>query len=210
MNEKPLLALQCRVRYYIKFENMLLLSVAMHYRKEFLMNKKSFTPQLVVMALLIAFEIVLTRLLSINTPIVRIGFGFMPVVVNAMIFGPVRAGTCYAAGDIIGAVLFPTGGYFPGFTLTAFFAGAVYGIFLHKKEIKWLNVILAAGTVTLILNLSMDTLWLYILTNTGVVALIVPRIVKAGIMFLIQTVVIKLLADHVVTRLPIYKSLKAH
>ena len=28
----------------------------------------------------------------------------------------------------------------------------------------------------------------YILTNTGVVALIVPRIVKAGIMFLIQTV----------------------
>ena len=45
----------------------------------FLMEKKSATSRLVIMAFLIAMEIILTRFCSINTPILRIGFGFLPV-----------------------------------------------------------------------------------------------------------------------------------
>ena len=67
---------------------------------------------LVTMALLIALEVVLTRFLSINLPIVRIGFGFLPVAIAAILFGPLWAGIGYAVGDLIGMLIWPTGAYF--------------------------------------------------------------------------------------------------
>ena len=53
------------------------------------MEKKSATSRLVIMAFLIAMEIILTRFCSINTPILRIGFGFLPVAMMGIMFGPV-------------------------------------------------------------------------------------------------------------------------
>lgn len=64
-------------------------------------------------AALIAIEIVLSRFCSIATPIVKIGFGFVPVAVCAMLYGPVWAGAAGGLGDFIGAILFPIGGYSP-------------------------------------------------------------------------------------------------
>ena len=50
------------------------------------MEKKSATSRLVIMAFLIAMEIILTRFCSINTPILRIGFGFLPVAMMGIMF----------------------------------------------------------------------------------------------------------------------------
>ncbi|MEI3502102.1 MAG: folate family ECF transporter S component [Anaerovoracaceae bacterium] len=60
------------------------------------MEKKSATSRLVIMAFLIAMEIILTRFCSINTPILRIGFGFLPVAMMGIMFGPVWAAAGYA------------------------------------------------------------------------------------------------------------------
>ena len=100
--------------------------------------------RLVTMAFLIALEIVLTRFCSINTPILRIGFGFLPVAMMGIMFGPLWAGIGYAVGDLLGMLIFPSGAYFPGFTLTAFLTGLVFGFFLHGKEITWKKVLPAA------------------------------------------------------------------
>ena len=62
------------------------------------MEKKSATSRLVIMAFLIAMEIILTRFCSINTPILRIGFGFLPVAMMGIMFGPVWAAAGYAIG----------------------------------------------------------------------------------------------------------------
>ena len=35
-------------------------------------------------------------------------------------------------GDLIGALLFPVGAYFPGFTLSSFLDGAIYGWCFRK------------------------------------------------------------------------------
>ena len=74
---------------------------------------------MVQVAALIAIEIVLSRFCSIATPIVKIGFGFVPIAVCGMLYGPVWAGVAGGAADLLGAVLFPIGAYFPGFTLSA-------------------------------------------------------------------------------------------
>ena len=86
---------------------------------------------LTLMGLLTAVEIVLSRFLSISAWNTKIGFAFVPVVIAAILLGPYRAGIVAALADFLGAVLFPIGAYFPGFTLTAFFMGVIYGLLLH-------------------------------------------------------------------------------
>lgn len=148
-----------------------------------------------MIAILIASEVVLTRLLSINLQIVRIGFGFLPPALIALAYGPLWAGAAYALGDIIGALVFPTGAPFPGFTLTAFLTGFVFGIFLYKPETNRtspLKVLPATLIVCFALNLALDTLWLYILLDKAVAGMLPSRILKVAIMAPIQIFLIPL------------------
>jgi len=98
------------------------------------MEQKSNTKRLVVLAFLIALEIILTRFCSIQTPIVRIGFGFLPVAMMGILYGPLWAGIGYAAGDVLGMLIFPSAAYFPGFTLTAFLTGIIFGFSSREKR----------------------------------------------------------------------------
>ena len=84
---------------------------------------------IITIAFLIALEIILTRFLSINTPILRMGFGFLPVAMCAILYGPLWAGAAYAIGDILGWMLFPTGPYFPGLYGNRFFDRPDFRIF---------------------------------------------------------------------------------
>ena len=77
------------------------------------------TQQLVTMALLVALDIVLSRFGSINLWNTRIGFGFVPIVVAGMLLGPFKAAVTAAVADVIGALLVPTGAFFPPLTVTA-------------------------------------------------------------------------------------------
>ena len=94
---------------------------------------------LLTLSLLTALEIVLNRFLSINAWNIKIGFSFVPVVIGAMLYGPLGGAVVGALGDFIGALLFPIGPYFPGFTLTAFLTGAVFGLLLKKGDLVTLN-----------------------------------------------------------------------
>ena len=152
--------------------------------------------RLVTMAFLIALEIVLTRFCSINTPILRIGFGFLPVAMMGIMFGPLWAGIGYAVGDLLGMLIFPSGAYFPGFTLTAFLTGLVFGFFLHGKEITWKKVLPASLVVILGLNLVLDTIWLSILMGDGFVALLPTRIFKCAVMLPIHLILIRMEPHH--------------
>ena len=75
------------------------------------MKLKLNTKNLIFLAFLIAFlialEIILTRFLSINTPIVRIGFGFLPVAMAGILFGPLWAGLALVSRYIL--ALYPDG-----------------------------------------------------------------------------------------------------
>ena len=148
------------------------------------------TSRLITIAFFIALEIILTRFLSISTPILRIGFGFLPVAMTGVLFGPLWAGAAYALGDILGMMIFPSGPYFPGFTLTAFLTGLTYGLILHNHPVTWKRTLLASSIVCILINLGLDTLWLYIMMNEGVLALIPARIAKAVIMLPVQVILI--------------------
>jgi ECF transporter S component (folate family) len=158
------------------------------YKKEEVLYLK--TRNFIFMGLLISMEVVLTRFFSIQTPIVRIGFGFIPIVIASVMFGPVLGGITAAFSDILGMMLFPKGVYFPGFTLSAFLSGMIYGIFLYKKPKTMLRIIMAVSITIILVDLGLNTYWLSIITGKGVVALFVPRFIKSVIMLPIQSLLI--------------------
>ena len=162
--------------------------------------KNSNVKKLVEISLLIALEVILTRFCSIYTGILRIGFGFLPVAIIAMMYGPISAGVAYAIGDILGMMIFPSGSYFPGFTLTAFLTGVIYGVVLYKHPKTWGRIILATCLVCLGMNLCLDTAWFHILMGQGYLALLPQRIFKAVVMIPIQTVLIGLVWKNIVLK----------
>ena len=160
------------------------------------MEKKKFrisTKNLVIMAVLIAVEIVLSRFLSISAWNTKIGFAFVPVVIAAVLLGPVYAGIVGAVADLLGAVLFPIGAYFPGFTLTAFLTGLVYGLFLHKEQ----TIPRVIGAVAInqgILSLFLNTFWISVLYGSPFKPLLITRLPQTGILTVVQIVVIIVIA----------------
>lgn len=142
------------------------------------MSKNSKTFKLVSIAFLIALQVVLTRFVGIPTPYIRISFGYLPIVVIAILYGPIWAGTSYAIGDLLGSYLFPIGAPFFGFTLSAFLTGIIYGIVLHKKRINLPRVLLSCILVHIGVNLVLNTYWLSILMGKGYMALLPTRAIK--------------------------------
>ena len=157
------------------------------------MSKARFsTRMLTTLALLTAIEIVLSRFLSVNAWNIKIGFSFVPVVVAAILYGPIAAGIVAALGDFVGAILFPIGTYFPGFTLTAFLTGCVFGLFLHKKQ-SWPRIIAAVGINQLVLSLFLNTLWISILYGSPYGPLLATRVVQCLILTAVQLIFIPMI-----------------
>jgi len=154
------------------------------------MQNDSKLKKLIIISLFIAIEIILTRFCSISAPVVRIGFGFLPVAMLSILYGPVWAGVAYALGDMLGMMIFPLGPYFPGFTLTAFLTGVTFGLILYRKPITTKRAFIAALIVCGIWNLVLDTYWLYILTDNGIVALLPARLIKVAFSIPVQTILI--------------------
>ena len=116
-------------------------------------------------ALLTALEIVLNRFCSINTSGLKIGFSFVPMVPCAMLMGPWWGAAAYALADFIGAILFPIGPYFPGFTVMAAASGMTYGLLLGKSAQRrfFPNTLCAVLIVCVVIGLFVNTFWVSLL-----------------------------------------------
>lgn len=158
--------------------------------------KKNKLRDLIVMGLLVAIEVILSRFLSVNAWNMKIGFNFIPVVVAAVLYGALPAGIVAAMGDFIGAILFPIGAYFPGFTFTAFLTGLVFGAFLHKSQ-KLERVLASVLINQLILGLWLNSFWISTLYGTEYLPLLLTRIPQCVVLCVVQTLGIRLIAPAV-------------
>ncbi|HBD06060.1 MAG TPA: hypothetical protein DCY93_01450 [Firmicutes bacterium] len=68
----------------------------------------------------------------------RLSLTSVPIVISSLILGPLYGGIVGGLGDLIGALLFPVGPYFFGFTLDSALLGVVPGLiyFLYNKSKK--------------------------------------------------------------------------
>ena len=151
------------------------------------MKKKS-TQMLVTIGLLVALHIILSRFLSINAWNMKIGFAFVAVFVGAYLYGPVAGAVVGGLGDFLGAILFPIGAYFPGFTLNCALTGVVLGLLLYKKQSP-LRVVIATLIDQLAISMWITPLWISILYGSPYWPLIVSRLPQIGIMVVVEIVV---------------------
>ena len=185
--------------------------------------QKFTTKTIVSLSVLVALQIVLTRFCSFSAWNVRIGFGFVALVIAAVVHGPVAAALVGGLGDMIGAIAFPTGSYFPGFTLTQVLMGLSFGLALYRKPLhvsdanavdphaddsaasaldaaasSVLNAALRATFAVLfnqlVLSLLMNTLWISILYGSSFTGLLTTRVMQATVTAPIQIAVVLTLA----------------
>lgn len=156
--------------------------------------------KIILSGILLALLIVLNRFISIKTPLLVISFSFVPIMMSAIWLGPKYSILIAALGDFIGAILFPFGTYFPGFTLSAGLVGLIYGIFLYKKpgqEISskkfFLKLVISNLLVLGIVEIFVVSIWLNILYGKAYLVIVSTRVLTQVIMFGIRILTIFLL-----------------
>lgn len=160
-------------------------------------EKKFSTEVIVITGFMIALSVVLSKLVSINISFLRIGFGFLPIAVLAILYGPVVAAVGYALADLIGAWLLPTGQFFPGFTVSAILTGLIFGWILYKKEVTFARALIASALVCLLVNLLLNTWWLTFIIGKGFTVLLASRAVKELVAIPVMAVLIVLVDRYV-------------
>lgn len=154
------------------------------------------TKQLALLAVLIAVEVVLSRFLSISLWNLKIGFSFVPVMLAAYLLGPVGGLLVGGLGDFIGAILFPIGAYFPGFTVTAAITGLIFGLLLYKK-CNLPRILISVFSTQIICGLLINTWCISYLYGSAYWPLFVTRLAQVGVMIVLEVAFAELALDRV-------------
>lgn len=150
-------------------------------------NIKNKTIKLAMLALLIALQVVLSRFLSINLQFLKIGFSFIPVMFAGYLYGTSGGVVVALVSDLIGAILFPSGAFFPGFTVTAALSGFIYGISFGGK-CSTAKIVAGITAEQVICSLLLNTWWLSILYGSSFTALLATRIWQVLVMVFVEIV----------------------
>jgi ECF transporter S component (folate family) len=124
----------------------------------FFMSKEQSVRRMIIAAFFVALSIVLTRMLSINTPFFRIGFGAVPIMIAGIVMGPQYGFIVGAVADLVGYMINPMGSFMPGFTLTSALTGAIPALLWQATESRmlilekrtfWISLLVLVAGVTL-------------------------------------------------------------
>lgn len=167
--------------------------------------KKLTTRQLMLATLFATISLIFTRffatyLVVLGSNSVRISLGNLPLYLAGLLLGPLAGGLAGIGADLMGMLFFPSGAYFPGFTLTACLS-AVIPALLKKKmksEIKWPQICGILMITETICSVGLNTLWLHILYGIPYFPLLPPRILVTAIMVAVNTLLLA----------PLYRRLK--
>ena len=173
-------------------------------------NKQNYLFKIVLTSLLVALNVIIERFLSFNKWDLSFGFSFITVGFAAAFLGIPYAIAVGGLGDIIGALLFPFGTYFVGFTITNVLMALTTGIFLWKStNIYKISISVLINKV--FFSLLLNSIWISILYRGGINALwtvMLPRIPTAIVGFIIEvTVLTVLFSDKSKIKKTFYKQL---
>ncbi len=112
--------------------------------------------EMAILAILLACTVILSRFFSVTIPpSFKISFSFIPIVIAARYYGAKGGMVVAGLADLMGAILFPFGVYFPGYTVSEVLRGFVFAKFLENKVTVpkiVISVIITQIGLSLILN----------------------------------------------------------
>ncbi len=158
------------------------------------MKKNLTTKNLLLITLFATISIILTRFLAFYLPFlgfnsVRISLGNIPLILSGFLLGPFCGAITGVLADLLGATLFPSGAYFPGFTLSACLTGLLAGLLkpLIGGKMRWINILCITLLTEAVCSIGLTTLWLSIVYGTSYFALLLPRILVTIVMVFVYS-----------------------
>lgn len=154
--------------------------------------------ELTMLAMLTALNIVMAEIMKfpIIPKVLELSFGFVPIAVCGMLFGPIPAMAVAVVGDIIGALIFSSGDFFFGYTLTALMTGLFYGLFLRREKPGLARLALCQALVSLICYAGLNTLWAYLMGYARTSQYIITRLTVNAIAYPVYVLVLYLLCRY--------------
>ncbi len=140
--------------------------------------------------MLIAFDVIFTRVLALNMPLTKIGLGFAAVMVCGMLYGPGWTAVCAGLGDLVGSLLFPTGAYFPASPSRPPSAARSSALRFYNRRLKLSGCILTAFVNGLVVSLILNTTMISLVFGPPLGPLFLTRLGQFGIMLYVQTLVL--------------------
>lgn len=161
--------------------------------------------KIILSGLLLAVLIVFDRFISIKTQYLQISLSFLPIMIAAIILGPKYSVAIAALGDLIGALLWPFGSYFVGFTIVDAIVGLIYGLFLYNKtegeffegKSLLIRLCISSALVLWVVELPCMSLMLSLLYGNAFLVVLTGRIVTKLVMFPIQIAIMFFLSKYI-------------
>ena len=154
------------------------------------MSKFSKTQVIAFSGMLIAIAAVLGFFKIPISSVLEIRLQSIPMAVGGILFGPVTGGIIGAASDIVCYLVKPTGPFFPGFTISYFLTGLIYGLMLHNKKPSLVRIIIASSLNAFLIGILLNSVWLSLLYGNGFVAVLTARVLKEVIMIPVNSAII--------------------
>ncbi len=155
-------------------------------------------------AMLTAVSVIINQFTIFINQIMRLGFTFLPIALSGMLYGPLITGSLGAVCDILKYFTRNDGGaFFPGFTISSFVAGFLYGIFLYKKPVTLRRVIATRLCVMVVDSWILNSLWLSMLYGNAFIALVSARMLKSVLVFPVEVALLYLTLKTVAARRPL-------
>ena len=156
--------------------------------------RKMSVKKLTALAMLVALNIIMAEVAKfpLVPKVLELSFGFVPVALAGMLFGPWTAMLVSGVADVIGAILAGVE-FFPGYTLSAVLSGLFYGLTLHKQDVKIWRIALGQLLVSLIVYSGCNTLWAYLMGYGRSMEYIITRLTVNAVAYPVYTLVLYLL-----------------
>lgn len=122
----------------------------------------------------------------------RVYFTYGPKALCAAVIGPVSGLLFGLTGDLLGFVLHPTGGFFPGYTLTSMMGMFLYGLGLYRKKITVRRLAFTKLLVNLVCNAGLNVLWSAILYQKAWIVYFTASLTKNLALWPVETAVLVL------------------
>ena len=153
-------------------------------------------------AVLIAINIVITRLLGYNVGPVRISFTFLPLALGSILFGPFLGAVFALIADVLGQRR--TGGRpWLGFCISTVLYGVSFGAFLYKKPKTWIRISVCVILQQVFIDALLGSFWFYHYMGTPFIGALTMRGLDALVMIPVEIIVIKYMLKFIGERIKV-------
>ena len=152
-------------------------------------NLKS-TKYLALMGIFIALRVALSGIYIPVSENLRIGISYLVVAMEGIVIGPAAGLVCGFVSDLVGFMIFPSGPFFIGYTISAMLGSLVWGLFLYDEKVTVLRLIGAKVVLNYIVNVLIGSLWSAMLYSRGYIYYATASLVKNTVMLPIEVLLL--------------------